>query len=147
MIGRLHHLVIDAPDPAALARFYAALLGLPVTYETADFVVVSVDTTTSGLAFQRAPDLIPPDWPDPARPQQMHHDVMVDDVAEAHAQVLALGARHLATDGHGSRVYADPAGHPFCLIPRPSWSQGCSPTPKPGSGCAPRGWSPPVNPR
>ena len=45
---------------------------------------------------------------------------MVDDVAAAEPRVLALGARRLA--GGDSRVYADPAGHPFCLIPRPGWA-------------------------
>jgi len=83
MIGRLHHLVIDCPDPPGLAAFYAGLLGQPITYRSDDFVVVSADDTTSGLAFQLAPDHQPPAWPDPARPQQMHLDVMVEDVAAA----------------------------------------------------------------
>ena len=83
MIGRLHHLIIDCPDPLALAAFYAELLGQPITYRSDDFVVVSADDTTSGLAFQLAPDHQPPAWPDPARPQQMHLDVMVEDVAAA----------------------------------------------------------------
>jgi len=119
MIGRLHHLVVDCPDPAALAGFYAELLGLPVTYRSADFVVVSRDDTTSGIAFQLAPDHQPPTWPDPSIPQQLHLDVMVDDVVAAAPQVLALGARRLPGGDH---VYADPAGHPFCLIPRPGWA-------------------------
>jgi catechol 2,3-dioxygenase-like lactoylglutathione lyase family enzyme len=118
MIGRLHHLVIDCPDPAELAAFYSALLGQPITYRSTDFVVVSRDEATSGLAFQLAPDHRPPRWPDPAHPQQMHLDVMVDDVAAAGPQVLALGASRLS----GDNVYADPAGHPFCLIPRPGWA-------------------------
>jgi catechol 2,3-dioxygenase-like lactoylglutathione lyase family enzyme len=118
MIGRLHHLVIDCPDPAELAAFYSALLGEPITYRSTDFVVVSRDETTSGLAFQLAPDHRPPCWPDPAHPQQMHLDVMVDDLATAGAEVLALGASRLS----GDNVYADPAGHPFCLISRPGWA-------------------------
>ena len=59
-----------------------------------------------------------PSVPDPARPQQMHFDVMVEDVAASGPRVLALGARKLGGEG----VYADPAGHPFCLIPRPAWA-------------------------
>ena len=121
MIGRLHHVIVDCPDPAALAAFYSELLGLPVTYRSADFVVVARDDTSSGVAFQLAPDHRPPQWPDPAYPQQVHLDVMVDDLDAAEPQVLALGARRLAADG--GRVYADPAGHPFCLIPRPSWAE------------------------
>ena len=123
MIGRLHHLVIDCPDPRGLAQFYAQLLGQPVTFAEDDFVVVSRDNRTSGLAFQLAPDFVPPSWPDPALPQQMHLDVMVDDLDRAEAAVLALGARVLSEPGAGSRVFADPAGHPFCLIPRPVWAE------------------------
>ena len=57
-------------------------------------------------------------WPDPSVPQQMHFDVMVEDVEAATPYVIDLGATELA--GHG--VFADPAGHPFCLIPRPKWA-------------------------
>lgn len=52
----------------------------------------------------------------------MHLDIMVDDVAEASAAVVALGAVPLRTEPGSSRVFADPAGHPFCLIPRPGWA-------------------------
>ncbi|HSU74417.1 MAG TPA: VOC family protein [Terrabacter sp.] len=117
MIGRRHHTVIDCPHPRALAEFYAALLGQPVTYDSPDWVVVSDSEQSSGLAFQLAPDHRPPTWPGPGVPQQMHLDVMVDDVEAATPLVLALGARRLA-----DTVFADPAGHPFCLIPRPRWA-------------------------
>jgi catechol 2,3-dioxygenase-like lactoylglutathione lyase family enzyme len=119
VIGRMHHVVIDCPDPMGLAAFYAELLGLPVTYRSDDWVVIAMSDTTSGVAFQRAPDHQPPEWPDPDRPQQFHLDVMVDDVGAAEPRVLALGARRLAGGAH---VYADPAGHPFCLVPRPGWA-------------------------
>ena len=118
MLGRLHHLIIDCPEPLDLAQFYSALLGRPITYESDDFVVVAENDTTSGLGFQRAPGHRAPTWPDPALPQQMHLDVMVEDVAAAAPQVLALGATQLSEPG----VFADPAGHPFCLIPRPGWA-------------------------
>jgi catechol 2,3-dioxygenase-like lactoylglutathione lyase family enzyme len=119
MIGRLHHVVIDTPDPMASASFYSELLGLPVTYRGEDWVVIAANDTTSGIAFQLAPDHQQPQWPNPDRPQQVHLDVMVEDVAAAAPLVLALGARRL--DGGGD-VYADPHGHPFCLVRRPSWA-------------------------
>lgn len=119
MIGRLHHVILDCPDPARLARFYSALLGMPVVYESDDFVVIAQSDSTSGIAFQLASDHQPPRWPDPQYPQQFHFDVMVDDKATARRAVVALGGRRL--DG-GADVYADPAGHPFCLIDRPSWA-------------------------
>ena len=122
MIGRLHHVVIDCPDPAGLAAFYSELLGLPITYRSDGWVVIAENDTTSGIAFQLAPDHRPPTWPDPDRPQQYHMDVMVDDVDAAEPLVLRLGARRLSAGTDPYRVYADPAGHPFCLIPRPTWA-------------------------
>jgi catechol 2,3-dioxygenase-like lactoylglutathione lyase family enzyme len=118
MIGRLHHVVLDCPDPAALATFYAGLLGLPITYRSDDWVVVAADETSSGLAFQLAPGHRPPSWPDPDVPQQVHLDIMVEDVTASGPDVLALGAVKL----DGEDVYADPAGHPFCLVRRPRWA-------------------------
>ena len=106
VIGRLHHVIVDCPDPAALAAFYSELLGLPVTWQEDDFAVVSANDTTSGIGFQLAPDFQPPQWPDPARPQQMHFDVMVDDVEAAEPRVLALGARRLPGGDSPSPVYA-----------------------------------------
>jgi len=118
MIGRLHHVILDCPDPAALAAFYSELLAQPVTYRSDDWVVVAADETTSGLAFQLAPDHRRPTWPDPAVPQQLHLDIMVEDPAAAGPLVLTLGAAKL----DGDDVYADPAGHPFCLVKRPRWA-------------------------
>jgi catechol 2,3-dioxygenase-like lactoylglutathione lyase family enzyme len=125
VIGRMHHVIVDCPDPAALGAFYSELLGQPVTYSSDDFVVVAPNDTTSGLAFQLAPGHRAPTWPDAAVPQQIHLDVMVDDLAEATRRVLAIGARRLDAAGPGDGeqyVFADPAGHPFCLIPRPGWA-------------------------
>jgi catechol 2,3-dioxygenase-like lactoylglutathione lyase family enzyme len=122
LIGRLHHVVIDCPDPAALAAFYSELIGLPITYRSDDWVVIAENDTTSGIAFQLAPNHQPPEWPNPDRPQQFHLDVMVDNVDAAGPLVLNLGARRLYSKDSASRVYADPAGHPFCLIPRPEWA-------------------------
>jgi catechol 2,3-dioxygenase-like lactoylglutathione lyase family enzyme len=122
-IGRLHHVVLDCPDPLALATFYSRLLGTPITYADDDFVVVADSDRSSGIAFQRAPDQRPATWPDPAVPQQIHLDVMVEDVPGSYDAVLALGATKLA----GGDVFADPAGHPFCLIRRPGWAEPVNP--------------------
>jgi catechol 2,3-dioxygenase-like lactoylglutathione lyase family enzyme len=126
VIGRMHHIVIDCPDPASLAEFYSGLLGLPVTYTSRDWVVVAASDRASGLAFQLSPEHRSPTWPDSSVPQQVHFDIMVDDLAEAGPQVLALGASRLDGD-----VYADPAGHPFCLIRRPGWAPPVSAGPDP----------------
>jgi catechol 2,3-dioxygenase-like lactoylglutathione lyase family enzyme len=118
VIGRLHHVVLDCRDPALLAGFYSRVLGLPVTYQSDDWVVVAASDQASGLAFQLAPDHQPPTWPGAGMPQQFHLDIMVEDVAAAGQQVLALGATKL----DGEDVYGDPAGHPFCLVRRPGWA-------------------------
>jgi hypothetical protein len=97
---------------------------MPVTFSSPGWVVVAKNDTTSGLAFQRVGDYRSPDWPDPARPQQIHFDVMVDDVEDAADAVILLGARRLAG---GNNVFADPVGHPFCLIPRPGWAPPVNP--------------------
>src|SRR5579863_9639922 len=119
MIGRRHHVVIDCPDPRALAEFYSELLGLSITYESDDWVVIAENDHTSGFAFQLAPDHQPPAWPNPSRPQQFHIDVMVEDLERAGARVIAIGGTRI---GHGENVYSDPAGHPFCLVARPGWA-------------------------
>ncbi|MEU6077052.1 VOC family protein [Micromonospora sp. NPDC047074] len=116
MIGQLRSVVIDCPDPRSLATFYSELLGLPVDDGASDDTWVVIAGSGHRLAFQAAPALRPPTWPDPAVPQQLHLDVQVEDIEAAESRVLALGARRLPGQGEGFRVYADPAGHPFCLV-------------------------------
>jgi catechol 2,3-dioxygenase-like lactoylglutathione lyase family enzyme len=107
--------VLDTPDPMASATFYAELLGWDIVKSEDDWVTVRGPGGT-GLAFQLAPDLIAPTWPDPAVPQQLHIDFDVDDLDEAEAFALRLGARRVeGAEGSGFRAYLDPAGHPFCL--------------------------------
>ncbi|GLU48763.1 VOC family protein [Nocardiopsis ansamitocini] len=114
MIGRLSTVVLDCPDPRALARFYSKLLGLPIIGDEGVWVDIG-DRQGVRISFQEAPDHEPPRWPDPAFPQQAHLDVLVDDIDAAEPKVLALGATRLPCSGERFRVYADPAGHPFCL--------------------------------
>jgi catechol 2,3-dioxygenase-like lactoylglutathione lyase family enzyme len=117
MIGRLDSVVLDCPDPRAAADFYAAVLGLEVVREDSDWVEVAPPAGADGprLSFQLAPDNPAPTWPDPTVPQQVHLDIHVDDISAAQETVLGLGARLISDDHGGFRVYADPAGHPFCL--------------------------------
>lgn len=112
---RLADVAIDCPDGAALARFYAALLGLEVTYEGAEGAMLARDGQPS-VIFQNVATYTSPRWPDPGYPQQFHLDVEVSDVDQAEQQVLALGATRLPGGGENFRVYADPVGHPFCLV-------------------------------
>jgi len=104
---------IDAPDAAGLARFYAALLGMEVTYEGAEGALITGDGKS--VMFQQISDYNPPRWQDPAHPQQGHLDIAVDDLDAGEARAIELGASRLAGGGASFRVFADPAGHPFCL--------------------------------
>jgi catechol 2,3-dioxygenase-like lactoylglutathione lyase family enzyme len=117
MIGRLEKTVLDCPDPRALAAFYAKVLGMRVNEDSDEWVVIGLEPGARQLAFQRASRWVPPRWPDPEHPQQLHLDVRVDDVDAAERAVLALGARRLPGEREtGFRVFADPVGHPFCLV-------------------------------
>jgi catechol 2,3-dioxygenase-like lactoylglutathione lyase family enzyme len=109
----LFGVAIDAPDAVALARFYAALLGAEVGYEGPEGALVTGDS--GSVMFQQVSDYNPPRWPDPAYPQQAHLDIAVDDLDAAEARAVELGAARLDGGGETFRVFADPAGHPFCL--------------------------------
>ena len=113
-IARFPTTVLDCPDPHALAEFYGALLDWKV--ETSEgWADVKADYGDC-LSFQRVDDFQAPDWPGQGKPQQMHLDVVVDDLDEAEAAVLELGAtKHAHQPGTTFRVFLDPAGHPFCL--------------------------------
>ncbi|MEU4927132.1 VOC family protein [Streptomyces yokosukanensis] len=110
--------VLDCPDPRALAGFYAAVLGGTVEADPEDSAWVDLKVPAGpALAFQRAPGHRPPTWPAPDGSQQFHLDLTVADLDAAEKGVLELGARPLDTQDRARtfRVYADPAGHPFCL--------------------------------
>jgi predicted enzyme related to lactoylglutathione lyase len=118
---RINHQVVvfDAADLAAESRFWAGVLGGTVDAED-DWHMVLVDGEPR-VGVQLAPNHIPPEWPD-GTPQQIHLDLWVDDIGTAHDEVMSLGAKVLkpAEDefpksGDNYQVYADPAGHPFCL--------------------------------
>lgn len=109
--------VFDAPDLEAESSFWAGLLDGTVDRDE-DWHSVLVDGDWK-LGFQLAPNHVPPDWPD-GTPQQIHLDLYVDDLNDAHEKAISLGAKLLkpADDVNaveGFQVYADPAGHPFCL--------------------------------
>ncbi|MEU2314988.1 VOC family protein [Streptomyces albidoflavus] len=113
-IATLDVVVLDTPAPLALATFYQAILGGTVE-QPADYWA-ELHGPGVKLAFQEAPDMVPPTWPSPDNSQQFHLDLNVPDLEAAESQVLALGARPLDTRPDRSfRVYADPSGHPFCL--------------------------------
>ena len=110
----LFAVAIDAPDCPAMARFYSALLGMPVVYSGAEGALV--EGQGRRLMFHHVSGYQAPRWPDPDYPQQGHLDIAVADLDEGEARVLALGATSLHAGDADFRVFADPAGHPFCLV-------------------------------
>jgi catechol 2,3-dioxygenase-like lactoylglutathione lyase family enzyme len=122
--------VLDTTDARGLAEFYRRLLGLryrPGDEETDpagdDWLVLRDADGNNRLAFQQVPELPEATWPEGPRPQQLHLDLTVPSVAQLDAQherVLALGGRLLLDRSDDPeeplRVYADLAGHPFCIF-------------------------------
>jgi predicted enzyme related to lactoylglutathione lyase len=116
-IARFPSIVIDCPDPDALAAFYSTMLDWKVEASTGDgdWVDIRADYGQC-ISFQPVEGYTPPRWPAQELPQQMHLDVVVDDLDTAEAAVLQLGAtKHEHQPGTTFRVFLDPAGHPFCL--------------------------------
>jgi catechol 2,3-dioxygenase-like lactoylglutathione lyase family enzyme len=111
--------VLDCPDAHELADFYGKLLSWPVTSSEPDWVLMRDPNGGTGLSFQSEADYRPPVWPEQPGEQQkmLHLDIRVDDLGEAGAHALAVGARLADFQPQVDvRVYLDPAGHPFCLF-------------------------------
>nr|WP_164764586.1 VOC family protein [Streptomyces lydicus] len=94
MIADLQCVVLDCPDPGQLAEFYRSLLGGAVNQQDRRWALGedwATLHTPSGpvLAFQRAADYQPPQWPDPARPQQFHLDFGVPDLDRVRNQMFS----------------------------------------------------------
>ena len=132
---QLLQVVLDCTDARALAEFYRELLGFryrpgdeaPPSGEPdpagADWLVLQHPTGTTRVAFQQVAKLPTATWPEGPIPQQLHLDLMVQtaqDLEAQHARALALGAQLLLDrfddPEEPLRVYADPAGHPFCIF-------------------------------
>lgn len=102
-----------------LARFYGDLLGMEVVSEgwlriakrggDGNAHPLSLALDGDGWSDQR-----PPRWRDPTHPQQLHLDIAVPSMTEAVSRVTQLGGDLLEDFGRW-QVFADPAGHPFCI--------------------------------
>jgi hypothetical protein len=113
-IAKLTCAVVDCADPKALAAFYLQMLDAEVLFEDDTYTFIGYRGQVN-IAFQRVEGYRPPSWPGAGK--QTHLDFRVGDVAQAEAQLLALGAvKPEFQPGAGTwTVLLDPAGHPFCL--------------------------------
>jgi predicted enzyme related to lactoylglutathione lyase len=113
MTARFYTVVVDAHDPAALARFWAEVLDWKIFYESDDEVVVTThDETHPGLVFGRSPD-------DKATKNRLHIDLAPDDQDAEVERILALGATRADVGQSGDEgwvVLADPEGNEFCVL-------------------------------
>ncbi len=130
---QLRQTVLDCLDPRPLAEFYRQLLGYVWRpgCETADpagddWLVIHDPNGVRRLAFQRVDELPRSTWPGSGVPQQLHLDFTVattGDLQTQHERALRLGATLLLDrfdhPDEPLRVYADPAGHPFCIFVAP----------------------------
>ncbi|MCX4825947.1 VOC family protein [Streptomyces sp. NBC_01142] len=110
--------VLESPDPLALAHFYSELLGWEITKEDSDGAAVAPPEGVGYIAFQFSGGYVPPVWPAQVNVQRvtMHLDFEVVDLQAAVAHALELGARESEHQPQNNvRVMLDPAGHPFCL--------------------------------
>jgi catechol 2,3-dioxygenase-like lactoylglutathione lyase family enzyme len=111
--------VLDCPDAHSLAAFYCDLLGWQVKWSEPHWVLIENPRGGTRLSFQAEAGYQPPVWPERSGEQQkmMHLDIRVDDLDEAGAHALAVGATLTRWQPQDDvRVYLDPAGHPFCLF-------------------------------
>ncbi|HEY1297685.1 MAG TPA: VOC family protein [Chloroflexota bacterium] len=135
---RLRQVVLDTTNARQLAEFYRELLGY--AYRPGDepppagepdpngqeWLVIGNSQRTSLIAFQQVDSLPPSSWPAEGIPQQLHLDMSVPSMEafqQQHQRATSLGARVLydrsADKVEPLRVYADPAGHPFCIFVAP----------------------------
>jgi hypothetical protein len=114
-LARLGSISLDCADPAALAAFWAELLGGEIAFSSDDFVAVK--TERGWISTVRIDAFQAPTWPEGDRPKQIHLDLAVEDLDAAEAEAVRLGARVAAPQPAPDRwrVLVDPAGHPFCL--------------------------------
>ncbi|MEV4826334.1 VOC family protein [Micromonospora sp. NPDC049274] len=134
-VPKLCQVVLDCTDARSLAEFYRQLLGLvyrPGDEPPApgqddqrgrDWLVLRTPEGASQMAFQQVDHLPETTWPDNTVPQQLHLDLTVESVEELlvqHERVLRLGGRlrydRIDDPDEPLRVYADLAGHPFCVF-------------------------------
>jgi uncharacterized glyoxalase superfamily protein PhnB len=129
----LRQVVLDGTDIRRLAEFYRQLLGFEYRpgHEQPDpagdeWLALRDATGHTQVAFQQVPALPRATWPEGPIPQQLHLDLTVPtktDLDAQHERAMALGAQLLEDRSEDPdeplRVYADPAGHPFCIFVAP----------------------------
>ncbi|HKT04058.1 MAG TPA: VOC family protein [Rugosimonospora sp.] len=113
MASRWYTAVIDASDPARLARWWAAVLDYRIIYESPDEVVIARDENTyPGLVFVPVPEA-------KTVKNRLHIDLNPDDQDAEVERLIDMGARRVDV-GQGEKatwvVLGDPEGNEFCVL-------------------------------
>ncbi len=112
MAVRFYQLVIDAHDPAALARWWAEVLSQEILLESDSEVIVGSSADRyPGIVFLPVTDA-------KVVKNRLHIDLDPDDYEAEVARLLALGATP-ADIGQGDvpwTVLLDPEGNEFCVL-------------------------------
>ncbi|MEM8618242.1 MAG: VOC family protein [Actinomycetota bacterium] len=109
---RWEQLVVDAVDPVALGRWWAAALEWTIVNEDpAEFEIQPAAGQLPGIIFGQS------DQPKPSK-NRLHIDLRPDDQRAAVDRLIALGAQLVDVDqGDVSWVVlADPEGNEFCVL-------------------------------
>lgn len=112
------NIVVDCSDAGILAEFYSKLLGWEWTHPRANGWAAITSPEGVVMAFQEVEEYQPPVWPweEGRQGQMLHLDFYVENLEEAVAYAVRLGARQAEEQYfRTSRTMIDPAGHPFCL--------------------------------
>ena len=121
-VGRLTQLILECDDAERLANFWQKVLDLPEPEGNSDWLTLRWEPV-GRFSFHRVPGYRPPSWPGERGEQHVHFDLLVDDLGDAGHAVEKAGARPLTEvldpGPKAWRIYADPAGHPFCLVSAP----------------------------
>lgn len=121
-VGRLTQLVLECSDPEELARFWQEVLDLPDPEGGPSWLTLTW-RPVGRFSFHRVADYQPPVWPGQHGEQPAHFDLLVDDLESACRAFEKAGGRPLTEEldpgPKAWRIYADPAGHPFCLVSAP----------------------------
>ena len=134
----LRAVVVDATDARTVAEFYRLLLGYEyragdepsppgqLDPSADDWLVLKDESGQARLAIQHVAALPPSTWPDARVPQQLHLDLTVatsGDLIDQRDRAVSLGATILLDrfedPDEPLYVFADPAGHPFCIFVSP----------------------------
>lgn len=121
-VGRLTQLILECDDAERLARFWQEVLDLPDPEGDSDWLTLRWEPV-GRFSFHRVPGYQPPPWPGELGEHHVHFDLLVNDLGDASLAVEGAGARPLSEVMNPGpkawRIYADPAGHPFCLVSVP----------------------------